>query len=67
MSLFRGITDLQVALSFQQYDGGWDHRRVSSIDATGADGRLIVHSPNDPLKRGADYDEDRILYLMDWM
>ena len=27
----------------------------------------MVHSPNDPLKLEEHYDEDRILYLMDWM
>jgi hypothetical protein len=29
--------------------------------------RLIIHSINDPLKRGEDYDEDMILYVQDWM
>ena len=32
-----------------------------------ADHSLIVHSPNDPLKRGVDFDEERVLYFMDWV
>lgn len=27
---------------------------------------LIIHSPDDPLKRGVDYDEDQILMVADW-
>ena len=28
-------------------------------------GPLIIHSPDDPLKRGKDYDIDQILFIKD--
>jgi hypothetical protein len=27
----------------------------------------FIHSPDDPLKLGQDFDEERVLYVSDWM
>jgi hypothetical protein len=27
---------------------------------------LIIHSPDDPLKRGVDFDEEQVLVIADW-
>lgn len=64
----------QVALAFQQHHGRRHRRRVSPVsrrpqwlEYAEDDDSLIVHSVNDPLKRGQNFDEERVLYLMDWM
>lgn len=44
----------------------WYHSHYGNTLADGVIGGLIVHSRNDPLKQGKDYDEDRIIYLTDW-
>nr|AXA19830.1 laccase [Cryptococcus neoformans var. neoformans] len=45
----------------------WWHSHYSNSMADGIWGPLIVHSPNEPLQRGRDYDEDRIVFITDWM
>ncbi|GAA5988033.1 hypothetical protein JCM10908_002035 [Rhodotorula pacifica] len=49
-----------------QYGTYWhhSHRRATYID--GISGPIIVHSPNDPLVRGRDFDIDQIIFLKDW-
>ncbi|CUA67228.1 hypothetical protein RSOLAG22IIIB_07281 [Rhizoctonia solani] len=45
-------------------EDGSAHASTQLVD--GIHGPLIVHSPDDPLKRGVDYDEDQILIVADW-
>lgn len=45
----------------------WYHSHYGNTMADGLVGGFIVHSPDDPLKLGQDYDEDRIVYVSDWM
>ncbi|OXC83396.1 Cu-oxidase [Cryptococcus neoformans Tu259-1] len=45
----------------------WWHSHYSNSMADGIWGPLIIHSPNEPLQRGRDYDEDRIVAVTDWM
>ncbi|CAE7189797.1 unnamed protein product [Rhizoctonia solani] len=49
-----------------QYGTYWWHAHASTQLADGIHGPLIIHSPDDPLKRGVDYDEDQILVIADW-
>ncbi|KAF8607356.1 hypothetical protein BDV93DRAFT_520227 [Ceratobasidium sp. AG-I] len=49
-----------------QYGTYWWHAHASTQLADGIHGPLIIHSPDDPLKRGVDYDEDQILVVADW-
>ncbi|QRV98963.1 Multicopper oxidase [Ceratobasidium sp. AG-Ba] len=49
-----------------QYGTYWWHAHASTQLADGIHGPLIIHSPDDPLKRGVDYDEDQILMVADW-
>ncbi|CAE6488885.1 unnamed protein product [Rhizoctonia solani] len=49
-----------------QYGTYWWHAHASTQLADGIHGPLIIHSPDDPLKRGVDYDEDQILMIADW-
>ncbi|KAB5588854.1 hypothetical protein CTheo_7708 [Ceratobasidium theobromae] len=49
-----------------QYGTYWWHAHASTQMADGIHGPLIIHSPDDPLKRGVDYDEDQILMIADW-
>lgn len=45
----------------------WYHSHYGNTLSDGLVGGLIVHAPDDPLKRGVDYDDDRVVYLGDWM
>lgn len=45
----------------------WYHSHYGNTLADGLAGGLIVHAADDALKRGVDYDDDRVLYLGDWM
>lgn len=45
----------------------WYHSHYGNTMADGIMGGLLVHSRNDPLQKGRDYDEDRVVYLTDWM
>ncbi|EAL19726.1 hypothetical protein CNBG3540 [Cryptococcus deneoformans B-3501A] len=45
----------------------WWHSHYSNSMADGIWGPLIVHSANESLQRGRDYDEDRIVFITDWM
>ena len=38
---------------------------ISTRSGDGIVGPLIVHSPNDPLKRGNDYEIDQLLFIKD--
>ncbi|ORY29691.1 multi-copper oxidase laccase-like protein [Naematelia encephala] len=48
-----------------QYGSYWYHSHYAATLADGLVGGIVVHSPSDPLKRGVDFDEDRILYVQD--
>jgi hypothetical protein len=48
------------------YTRRW-HSHYGNTMADGLVGGLIVHSVNDPLKLGQDYDEERVLMLADWV
>lgn len=48
------------------YSHRW-HAHYSNTLADGLVGGLIIHSPNDPLKLGQDFDEERVLYVSDWV
>ncbi|RSH85652.1 laccase, multicopper oxidase, benzenediol:oxygen oxidorectuctase [Saitozyma podzolica] len=50
-----------------QYGSYWWHSHYGNTVADGLVGGLIVHSVNDPLKLGQDYDEERVLMLADWV
>lgn len=45
----------------------WWHSHYSNAMADGLWGPLIVHSVDEPIQRGRDYDEDRIVFVTDWM
>ncbi|QRV98945.1 Multicopper oxidase [Ceratobasidium sp. AG-Ba] len=49
-----------------QYGTYWWHAHASTQLADGIHGPLIVHSPNDPLKRGIDFDEEQVIMVADW-
>ncbi|KAK4705860.1 hypothetical protein P7C70_g324, partial [Phenoliferia sp. Uapishka_3] len=48
-----------------QFGTYWWHAHRSAMYGDGVLGPLIVHSPDDPLKRGKDYDIDQILFIRD--
>lgn len=45
----------------------WYHSHYGNTLADGLVGGIVIHSKDDPLKQGVDYDEDRVVYLSDWM
>lgn len=45
----------------------WWHSHSGNTQADGLHGGLIVHSPEEPYQKGRDYDEERIVYVTDWM
>ncbi|ODN98172.1 hypothetical protein I350_07818 [Cryptococcus amylolentus CBS 6273] len=45
----------------------WWHSHWAVTMADGLFGPLIVHSPDETLKRGVDYDHDQIVVVNDWM
>ncbi|KAG8775201.1 laccase, multicopper oxidase, benzenediol:oxygen oxidorectuctase [Ceratobasidium sp. 428] len=49
-----------------QYGTYWWHAHASTQLADGIHGPLIIHSPDDPLKRGVDFDEEQVLMIADW-
>ncbi|KAH9818044.1 multi-copper oxidase laccase-like protein [Melampsora americana] len=49
-----------------QFGTFWYHAHAQNLAADGILGPLIIHSPNDPLKRGVDYDNDIVLVVNDW-
>ncbi|OCF35746.1 hypothetical protein I316_02236 [Kwoniella heveanensis BCC8398] len=51
----------------EQYGTYWYHSHFGNTMADGIVGPLIIHSKDEPLKRGQDYDEERILIVTDWM
>lgn len=50
-----------------QYGSYWWHSHYHNTYADGIVGGLIIHSVNDPLKRGEHFDEERIVIIQDWM
>ncbi|KAM0750907.1 hypothetical protein T439DRAFT_314292 [Meredithblackwellia eburnea MCA 4105] len=48
-----------------QYGTYWWHAHRGAMYADGLTGPFIIHSPNDPLKLGVDYDLDQIMFLRD--
>ncbi|WVQ82717.1 hypothetical protein IAT38_004849 [Cryptococcus sp. DSM 104549] len=50
-----------------QYGTFWYHSHYSNTMADGLWGPLIVHSVDEPLQRGRDYDVDQIVMVTDWM
>ncbi|KAK4701064.1 hypothetical protein P7C70_g5173, partial [Phenoliferia sp. Uapishka_3] len=48
-----------------QYGTYWWHAHRGAMYADGLTGPFVIHSPNDPLKRGRDYDIDQIMFLRD--
>ncbi|KAM0756473.1 hypothetical protein T439DRAFT_376655 [Meredithblackwellia eburnea MCA 4105] len=48
-----------------QYGTYWWHAHRGALYADGLTGPLIIHSPNDPLVRGVDYDLDQIIFVRD--
>nr|XP_019011722.1 uncharacterized protein I206_03827 [Kwoniella pini CBS 10737]OCF50503.1 hypothetical protein I206_03827 [Kwoniella pini CBS 10737] len=51
----------------QQYGTYWYHSHFANTMADGIAGPFIVHSPDDPVQRGRDYDNERVLLIQDWM
>lgn len=49
-----------------QYGTYWYHSHSSVQYTDGLLGPLVVHSPNDPLVRGIDFDYEVVLMLQDW-
>ncbi|KAG0147500.1 hypothetical protein CROQUDRAFT_61647 [Cronartium quercuum f. sp. fusiforme G11] len=49
-----------------QFGTFWYHAHAQNLAADGIMGPLIVHSVNDPLKRGIDFDNDVVLMVNDW-
>ncbi|WVQ90651.1 hypothetical protein IAS59_004432 [Cryptococcus gattii] len=50
-----------------QFGTYWWHSHYSNSMADGLFGPLIVHSVDEPIQRGRDYDEDRVVFVTDWM
>ncbi|BGP17124.1 hypothetical protein JCM10213v2_005136 [Rhodosporidiobolus nylandii] len=50
----------------EPYGTLWWHAHRSAYYADGIVGPLIVHSPEDPLRIGCDYDIDQIVLFSDW-
>ncbi|KAI9629462.1 hypothetical protein KEM48_012931 [Puccinia striiformis f. sp. tritici PST-130] len=46
-----------------QYGTFWYHAHAQNFNSDGIAGPMIVHSVNDPLKRGVDFDQDIILLV----
>ncbi|KAH7335816.1 multicopper oxidase-domain-containing protein [Rhizoctonia solani] len=49
-----------------QYGTYWWHAHAGSQLSDGVHGALIIHSVNDPLKRGEHYDYDQVIIQGDW-
>ncbi|WVQ72983.1 hypothetical protein IAR50_002546 [Cryptococcus sp. DSM 104548] len=50
-----------------QWGTYWYHSHYSVTMADGITGPIVVHSPDEALVRGTDYDEDRVVFVTDWM
>lgn len=50
----------------EQFGTFWYHAHSQNYLADGIAGPLIVHSPDDPLKKGQDFEQDVILMMTDW-
>nr|XP_018261757.1 uncharacterized protein I303_06200 [Kwoniella dejecticola CBS 10117]OBR83915.1 hypothetical protein I303_06200 [Kwoniella dejecticola CBS 10117] len=51
----------------EQYGTYWYHSHFANTMADGIAGPFIIHSPDDPLQRGRDYHNERVLLIQDWM
>ncbi|OAV92302.1 hypothetical protein PTTG_03930 [Puccinia triticina 1-1 BBBD Race 1] len=49
-----------------QFGTFWYHAHYGALLADGISGPLIIHSPQDPLVRGRDFDTDQIIFMNDW-
>lgn len=49
-----------------QFGTFWYHAHTQNLKSDGIVGPLIIHSPRDPLIRGRDFDEDRVVFVSDW-
>ena len=49
-----------------QYGTYWWHSHYGNTMGDGVVGGLVVHSVNDPLVKGRDFDEERVLFVEDW-
>ncbi|KAH9811516.1 multi-copper oxidase laccase-like protein [Melampsora americana] len=74
-SLYQGVTQCPIPAgqSFtytftikEQFGTFWYHAHSQNYMIDGISGPLIVHSPNDPLKKGQDFEQDVILMMADW-
>ncbi|KAL7422408.1 hypothetical protein Q5752_003054 [Cryptotrichosporon argae] len=54
-------------LDAQQYGTYWWHSHQSNTMADGLVGAFIVHSSDEPAFQNVAYDEERIIFLQDWM
>ncbi|WVQ79588.1 hypothetical protein IAT38_001688 [Cryptococcus sp. DSM 104549] len=50
-----------------QYGTYWYHSHYSNSMADGLWGPLVIHSLDEPLQRGRDYDVDQLVLVTDWM
>ncbi|KAL8283587.1 hypothetical protein RQP46_005382 [Phenoliferia psychrophenolica] len=62
---FKSFTYTFTLTRFDQFGTYWWHAHRGAMYGDGITGPLIVHSLNDPLKRGQDYDVDQILFIRD--
>ncbi|KAH8927079.1 multicopper oxidase [Atractiella rhizophila] len=50
----------------QDYGTYWYHSHSAVQYTDGLQGPLIIHSPDDPLKRGVDFDIEEVIMMADW-
>ncbi|WVQ77114.1 hypothetical protein IAR50_006797 [Cryptococcus sp. DSM 104548] len=50
-----------------QWGTYWYHSHYSVSMADGLWGPIVIHSPDEALVRGTDYEEDRVVFVTDWM
>ncbi|KAG0151279.1 hypothetical protein CROQUDRAFT_651510 [Cronartium quercuum f. sp. fusiforme G11] len=49
-----------------QFGTFWYHAHTRNLAIDGLSGPLIIHSPNDPLVLGRDYQNEYIMFMNDW-
>ncbi|WVQ77653.1 hypothetical protein IAR50_007341 [Cryptococcus sp. DSM 104548] len=45
----------------------WYHSHFGNTMADGLGGPILIHSPEEGVQRGTDYDEERIVWVTEWM
>lgn len=50
----------------EQYGTYWYHSHSATQYTDGLLGALIIHSPEEPIAKGIDYDEDLVVFMQDW-